>query len=70
MAPEQGTAGAGRMCCMAWCGAEERSSGCQCNAMLVQMDSRQNRDLEYIQVTAGIKIAKFLIEMDLFLPNQ
>ena len=27
---------------------------------------RQDRDYEYIQVTWGIKIAKFLVEMELF----
>ena len=34
------------------------------------MGSRQNRDYEYIQVIWGIKIAKFLVEMELFPPNQ
>ena len=34
------------------------------------MGSRQDRDYEYIQVTWGIKIAKFLVEMELFPPNQ
>ena len=30
------------------------------------MPSRQDRDYEYIGVTWGIKIAKFLVEMELF----
>ena len=34
--------------------------------MQVQMGSRQDRDYETIQVTWGIKIAKFLVEMELF----
>ena len=34
------------------------------------MGSRQDRDYEYILVTWGIKIAKFLVEMELFPPNQ
>ena len=64
VATEQGTADGCRMCCIGWCGAEESSSDCHCNAMEVQMGSRQNRDYEYIQVTWGIKIAKFLVEME------
>ena len=34
------------------------------------MGSRQNRDYEYIQVTWVILIAKFLVEIELFPPNQ
>ena len=34
------------------------------------MGSRQDRDYEYIQVTLGIKKAKFPVEMELFPPNQ
>ena len=34
------------------------------------MGSRQNRDYEYIQVIWGIKIAKILVEMERFPPNQ
>ena len=34
------------------------------------MPSRQDRDFEYIQVTWAIKIAKFLVEMELFPLNQ
>ena len=34
------------------------------------MPSRQDRDYEYIGVTWGIKIAKFLVEMELFPPKQ
>ena len=34
------------------------------------MGSRQNRDYEYILETWGIKIAKFLVEMELFPPYQ
>ena len=34
------------------------------------MGSRQARKYGYIQVTWGIKIAKFLVEMELFPPNQ
>ena len=30
------------------------------------MASRQDRDYEYIRVTWGIKIAKFLVEIELF----
>ena len=58
------------MCCMACIGAEESSSGCQCNAMKEQIASRQDRDYDYIQVTWGIKIAKFLEEIELFPPKQ
>ena len=65
MVPEQGTAGGGRMCCIAWCVAEGSSTGCQFNAMLIQ-----RADYEYIQVTWGIKIANFLIKMESFPPNQ
>ena len=34
------------------------------------MVRRQDRDYEYIQVTWGIKIAKFLVEKELFPSNQ
>ena len=34
------------------------------------MGSRMNKDNEYIQVTWGITIAKFLVEMELFPTNQ
>ena len=38
----------------------------QCNAMQVRSPSRLDRDYEYIPVTWGIKIAEFLVEMELF----
>ena len=66
MAPDQGTAGGGRMCCIACSVAEESRSGCQCNAMKVQIGSRHDRDYEYIKDTWGTKIAKILV----FPPNQ
>ena len=34
------------------------------------MGSRQDRDYEDIQVTFGIKKDKFLVELELFPPNQ
>ena len=42
----------------------------QCDAMQVRSPRRLGRDYEYIPVTWGMKIAEFLVEMELFPKNQ
>ena len=42
----------------------------QCNAMQVRSPSRQDRDYEYIRMKWGIKIAEFLVEMELYTQKQ
>ena len=48
----------------AWRAAEQKKAVQAVNAM--QCKYRQDRDYEDIQVTWGVKIAKFLVEMELF----
>ena len=65
MAQEQGIAGGDRTCCIAWCGAEESSSDCQCHVSTDGQQAEQGHTSDL-----GIKIVKFLVEMELFPPNQ
>ena len=55
----QVTTGGGGMCCMA-------CSAVQTETMQRYASTVTDRDYEYIPVTWGIKIAEFLVEMELF----